>query len=226
MKERNEGTTRLTICHTMESENLEFCLWLWACNFQCRGGGGNAAKGRGVPWTTPGLTSHWALGTSAEDHVAQREKQWKEKEKASGRNGALQGSTGVSPSSAIMVPVSAFYFIFSMANDFYTAHVNGDSDPINPLKLSPGLSSCQTQMCLPSDLSWPISIWNGQSSLPPCLLSETPSLAFRNNTAFQFSSFLRTMSSESPPLPPPSLFSVSMVDRCQSLVWDDHLFSL
>lgn len=61
-----------------------------------------------LPWaTTPGaprpLTSHRTLGSSPEDHVAQRETEGKIVKKASGKNVGLRGSTGVFPSSPIII---------------------------------------------------------------------------------------------------------------------------
>lgn len=159
------------------------------------------------------------LGTSAEGHVAQREKQQKEKEKARARNGA--GSTGVPPSSAIMVPVSSFYFIFLW--------LMMSTQPTWMGILTPSIHWIVFRVIIvpnPHGSSfWPFLTYQ---HLKWTVLPPTPSPiwnAFYSNTVFHFSSFLRTMSSESPP-PPPFLFNVSIVDKCQSLVWDHYLFSL
>lgn len=67
------------------------------------------------------LTAHWALGTSPEDHIVQREAGGKnsKKKRAGGKNIVFRGSTGVLPSSPVIIVYGCCVFFFFMVNDFY-----------------------------------------------------------------------------------------------------------
>ena len=146
------------------------------------------------------LTPRWALGTSPEDHIVQRETVGKnsKKKRASGKSIVFWGSTGVFPSSPIIIVYGCcvFFFLWLMISATY---LNRASDHINPLKLCFKIYQLAKSKC---PLFLTFLDLSACEMDDPCLLPETSSLAFHTK---HDSSFPRD-SSKSPP--PPSIISV------------------
>lgn len=165
------------MCHTMESENLEFCLW---CE-QVTSRAGVELEKQQKEGECPGphlglpLTGCWAVvprPCSTKGKTAKRKRKGKCKEWSPPRK--YRCSSQLCHHGSYLL----FLFCFSMANDVYTAHVNGDSDPINPLNCLQcyhrAKSTCVfllTFLDLPAfEMDSPPShlspIWNAFSCLP------------------------------------------------------------